>query len=115
MELKVAISTGSCGVAKRSSARSCSGLSTAIGTPRRDALRSSVIVRGLLVPGFWPVTKIASAWSKSSSRTVLSPVPMLSGRHTLHMFEQSGKLLVPKRRTKGWYGKAASFNVLPEV
>jgi hypothetical protein len=30
-------------------------------------------------------------------------------------FEQSGKLLVPKRRAKSWYMNAASFEVRPEV
>ena len=104
VELNVTISTGLCGAANRSSARSRSGLIATIGTPRRDALRSEVIIRGLLVPGFWPMTKIASVASKSSSRTVPLPMPMLSGRPTLvaswHMFEQSGKLFVPKRRTK---------------
>ena len=47
------------------------------------------------------------------------PIPMLSGRPTLvgswHMFEQSGKLFVPKRRTNSWYMNAASFEVRPEV
>ena len=103
VELNVTISIGSCGAANRSSARSRSGLIATIGAPRRDALRSEVIIRGLLVPGFCPMTKIASVLSKSSSRTVPLPMPMLSGRPTLvaswHMLEQSGKLLVPNRRT----------------
>jgi hypothetical protein len=94
-------------------------LNTTIGTPRRDALRSSVIMRGLLVPGFWPITKIASACEKSSRITVPLPIPMLSGSPTLvgswHMFEQSGKLFVPKRRTNSWYRKAASLEVRPDV
>jgi hypothetical protein len=104
VELRVTISTGAWGAAKRSSARSRSGLMATMGTPRRDALRSEVIILGLFVPGFCPITKIASVASKSSSRTVPLPMPMLSGRPTLvaswHMFEQSGKLFVPKRRTK---------------
>ena len=58
-------------------------------------------MRGLLVPGFCPMIKIASACAKSVSSTVPLPIPMLSGRPTLvgswHMFEQSGKLFVPKR------------------
>ena len=88
---------------------------------RRGATRlcSSVIMRGLLVPGFWPMMKIASACSKSSSSTVPLPTPILSGRPTLvgswHMFEQSGKLFVPKRRTNNWYMNAASFEVRPDV
>jgi len=52
-----------------------------------------------LVPGFWPTQKIASAFSKSSSRTVPLPMPIASISATplasWHMFEQSGKLLVP--------------------
>ena len=32
-----------------------------------------------------------------------------------HMFEQSGRLLVPNCRTKSWYRNAASFEVRPDV
>jgi hypothetical protein len=32
-----------------------------------------------------------------------------------HMFEQSGKLLVPYMRTNSWYRKAASLLARPEV
>ena len=32
-----------------------------------------------------------------------------------HMFEQSGRLLVPKLRTINWYRNAASLLVRPEV
>ena len=103
---KVAISTGDCGASKRSSARSLSGLNTMIGTPRRAALRSEVIIRGWLVPGLCPIERIRSVWSKSSSVTVALPMPMARGRPTdvasWHMFEQSGKLLVPKFRAKSW-------------
>jgi NAD(P)-dependent dehydrogenase (short-subunit alcohol dehydrogenase family) len=74
--LKVTISTGSCGAAKRSSARSRSGVMATIGTPRRDAARSEVIIRGLFVPGFGPITKIASVASKSASSTVPLPMPI---------------------------------------
>jgi hypothetical protein len=46
--------------------------------------------------------KIASACSKSSSVTVPLPTPIDWARPTLvaswHMFEQSGKLLVPQLR-----------------
>ena len=87
------------GAVKRSSARSFSGLKTTIGVPRRTASCSVVIIRGWLVPGLWPNEKIASAWSKSSSDAVPLQMPMDIGRPTLvalwHMFEQSGKLLVP--------------------
>ena len=54
VEPNVTISIGSCGAANRSSARSRSGLITTIGAPRREALCSSVIIRGLLVPGILP-------------------------------------------------------------
>src|ERR1700733_3155007 len=50
--------------------------------PRR-LVQGGVIMRGLYVPGFCPITKIASVLSKSSSRTVPLPMPMLSGRPTL--------------------------------
>ena len=73
-----------------------------IGAPRREASRRVVIMRGWLVPGLWPMQKIASLWSKSSSVTVPLPTPIDSGRPTLvaswHMFEQSGKLFVPNSR-----------------
>ena len=92
------------GAANRWSARSRKGFMATIGTPRLDASRSEVIIRGAFVPGFCPITKIASVFSKSSSTTVPLPMPMLSGRPTLvaswHILEQSGKLLVPKRRAK---------------
>jgi len=32
-----------------------------------------------------------------------------------HMFEQSGRLLVPKLRTNNWYTNAASLLVRPDV
>ena len=77
-----------------------------IGTPRLDAARSVVSMRGWLVPGLWPTQKMASAWSKSSSVTVPLPTPIDCGSPTLvaswHMFEQSGKLLVPKARANSW-------------
>src|SRR5262245_66313254 len=48
--------------------------------------------------------KMQSALSKSSSSTVPLPMPIDFGRPTLvaswHMFEQSGKLLVPSARPK---------------
>jgi hypothetical protein len=76
-------------------------------------------MRGLLVPGFWPMTKIASALPKSSSVQVPLPMPIDFGRPRLvgswHMLEQSGKLLVPNSRTNTEYRNAASFEVRPEV
>ena len=76
-------------------------------------------MRGWLVPGFWPKMKIASACSKSASDTVPLPTPICSPSATpdgsWHMFEQSGKLLVPNSRTNSWYRNAASLLVRPEV
>jgi hypothetical protein len=83
VKLSVTISIGACGAANRSRARSRNGLIATIGTPRREAFRSDAIILGLLVPGFWPITKIASVASKSSSSTVPFPIPMLIGSPTL--------------------------------
>jgi len=53
--------------------------------------------------------KTASQWSESSSVTVPLPTPIGSGKPTLvaswHMFEQSGKLLVPYSRPTADRGK----------
>ena len=90
-----------------------------IGTPRLEASRNVDSMRGWLVPGLWPMQTMQSLWSKSSSVTVPLPTPIDSGRPTLvaswHMFEQSGKLLVPYSRTNNWYRNAASLEVRPEV
>ncbi len=76
-------------------------------------------MRGWLVPGFWPKMKIASAFSKSCSDTVPLPTPICLFSavpdDSWHMFEQSGKLLVPYSRTNSWYRNAASLEVRPEV
>ncbi|MNV41984.1 hypothetical protein D3C71_1336410 [compost metagenome] len=92
-------SAGLWGLAKRSRATSFKLLKVTIWHPWRAALRRAFIMRGWLVPGFWPKTKMALAASKSSSTTVplpiptdwMSPTPLASW----HMLEQSGKLLVP--------------------
>ena len=119
MALKLAISMGFWGSAKRSSARSFSGLNTMIGTPRRAHSCSVPIMRGWLVPGLWPIAMIRSQWSKSSSETVPLPMPIDFGSPTLvaswHMLEQSGKLLVPNSRAKMLNRNAASFEARPEV
>ena len=70
-------------------------------------LRASVSMRGWLVPGFWPRMKMGSALAKSSSLTVPLPMPMHARVSAVpldswHMFEQSGRLLVPNWRTKSW-------------
>ena len=55
----------------------------------------------------------------SSSVTVPLPTPMVPVSATpddsWHMFEQSGRLLVPNARANSWYTKAASLEVRPEV
>ena len=70
--------------------------------PRRFASTSVVNIRGWFVPGFWPIMKIASAFSKSSRATVPLPTPITCERpvplDSWHMFEQSGRLLVPNCR-----------------
>ena len=53
--------TGSCGCAKRIVPTSASGLTLTMVAPRFAAASSVVSIRGWLVPGFWPTTKIASA------------------------------------------------------
>ena len=59
-------------------------------------------MRGWLVPGFWPTTKISSASWMSSRDTVPLPMPMVGFRaepeDSWHMLEQSGRLLVPMAR-----------------
>ena len=71
--------------------------------PFFTALSSADNMRGWFVPGFCPMTKIASAWLKSSSVTVPFPMPMVAFKaeplDSWHMFEQSGILLVPNSRT----------------
>jgi hypothetical protein len=59
VEVSETISTGLCGAWNRSSARSRNALKLV--APRREALRRLVIMRGLLVPGFWPKMKMQSA------------------------------------------------------
>lgn len=53
-----------------------------------------------------PITKIASAFSQSARSTVPLVVPRdaASARPlaSWHMFEQSGRLLVPNSRTHNW-------------
>ena len=70
-----------------------------IGTPRLRGVLQWCSMRGLLVPTFWPKKKMQSVCSKSSSITVPTGTPMLSGSATevlsWHMLELSGRLLVP--------------------
>ena len=74
--------------------------------PFRFAFSSAVSIRGWLVPGFWPAITISSASWMSSRLTEPLPMPITSASATdvdsWHMFEQSGRLLVPKARTNSW-------------
>ena len=78
-----------------------------IGTPRFRASCSWCSMRGDEVPTFWPKKKMQSVVSKSSSVTVPTGTPMLSGSATdvlsWHMLELSGKLLVPIMRPNRAY------------
>ncbi|MGY4351322.1 hypothetical protein ACVWXM_007815 [Bradyrhizobium sp. GM7.3] len=64
-------------------------------------------MRGALVVVLWPKKKMQPVVSKSSSRTVPTGTPITSGSATdvvsWHMFELSGKLLVPYMRPNNWY------------
>ena len=95
----VSMSKGDCGLSKATRPLSRSGLKVTMGTPRRLASCSSWSRRGLETPTFWPKKKIASALSKSVSATVPTGEPIVFGKATdvlsWHMFELSGRLLVP--------------------
>ena len=97
---------GVCGFLKRTSPASSSGLTEMIFAPFGLAFSRAESIRGWLVPGFCPTTTISSAWWMSSRLTVPLPMPMVSTSaepdDSWHMLEQSGRLLVPKARTKSW-------------
>ena len=78
----VSISAGDCGLVKLSSPRSRSGLKVMMGAPRSLATCSGCSIRGAFEPGFWPKKKMQSVLAKSSSVTVPTGTPMLSGRAT---------------------------------
>ena len=92
----------SCGCAKPSRPASFKGFTATISAPLRLAACSELSMRGWLVPGFWPKIKMASDRSKSCRVTVPLLMPMVALRaaplDSWHMFEQSGRLLVPNRR-----------------
>ena len=83
-----------------------SGLIEMILAPLRLAISSAESIRGWLVPGFCPARTISSASWTSSSVTLALPIPIDSASAMLvdswHMFEQSGRLLVPNARTNSW-------------
>ena len=97
---------GVCGFLNRISPASGSGLIERILAPFCLAISSAESIRGWLVPGFWPLTTISLASCTSSRLTEPLPMPMFSARATevdsWHMFEQSGRLLVPKARANSW-------------
>ena len=71
--------------------------------PLALAFASTDSIRGWLVPGFCPAMTIRSAVSMSVTVTEPLPMPIESvsavPEDSWHMFEQSGRLLVPKLRT----------------
>ena len=96
-----------CGFLNRISPASGSGLTATIVAPRRLAFSSAVSMRGWLVPGFWPddddqVGLVRCPRARPcpcrcrSSRSAPTP------DDSWHMFEQSGRLLVPSPRTNSW-------------
>ncbi len=97
---------GVCGFLNRSSPASGSGLTLTIEAPFAFAFSSAESIRGWLVPGFCPATMISSAWWRSSSETLPLPTPSVSVSaepdDSWHMFEQSGRLLVPNSRANSW-------------
>ena len=97
---------GVCGFLNRTSPASRSGLIETILAPFFLAISSAESIRGWLVPGFWPAITISSAVWTSSRVTEPLPMPITSASATevdsWHMFEQSGRLLVPSARAKSW-------------
>ena len=95
-----------CGSLNRISPASGSGLTAMILAPLAFAFSSTDSIRGWLVPGFWPAMTIRSALATSSTVTEPLPMPIASTSaapdDSWHMFEQSGRLLVPKLRTNSW-------------
>ncbi len=91
-----------CGLSKRISPVSGNGLTATIRAPRSLAFSRALSIRGWLVPGFCPAMTMSSASWMSCRLTDPLPMPMLSASATdvdsWHMFEQSGRLLVPKAR-----------------
>ena len=76
-------------------------------------------MRGALLPTFWPKKNRQSVCRKSSSVTVPTGTPMLSGSATdvvsWHMLELSGRLLVPYMRASRAYMYEVSSAARPEA
>jgi hypothetical protein len=93
-----------CGSLNRIKPASGSGLTAMILAPLAFAFSRIDSIRGWLVPGFWPAIRMQSACATSSTVTEPLPMPMDSlsavPDDSWHMFEQSGRLLVPKLRTR---------------
>ena len=91
------------GTIVRRAAASISGLMCTGAAPRRSASASQVSIRGVFVAALSPISQIASACSQSCRSTVPLPGPsadvMATPLASWHMFEQSGRLLVPNSRT----------------
>ncbi|MCY1247511.1 hypothetical protein D9M72_608500 [compost metagenome] len=108
-----------CGSLKLNSPASGSGFTATTLPPLSLHSFSAESIRGWLVPGFCPTTKMSSESWMSSRETVPLPMPMVGFSadpdDSWHMFEQSGRLLVPRARANNWYINAVSFAVRPEV
>ena len=95
-----------CGLVKVPRPASRSGFTEMIRAPRLAAFSSVLSMRGWLVPGFCPATMITSALATSAKLTVPLPMPMVwvsaEPEDSWHMFEQSGRLFVPRPRTRSW-------------
>lgn len=76
-------------------------------------------MRGAFEAAFTPMMNSASVCSQSRGSAVPLPVPSDAFRArpdaSWHMFEQSGRLLVPNSRAISWYRKVASLDSRPEV
>ena len=87
--------------------------------PLRAAFCSSVSMRGWQVPGFWPMTKMASACAKSSMRTVALPKPIDFGEPGAAGFVAHvgavGQVVRAELAREQPYMKAASLLARPEV
>ena len=113
------MSCGDCGLSKVVSPGSSIGSKVITGTPRWRASWSGCSIRGVLTPTFWPKKRMQSQASKSSSQTVPTAEPIVFGKATdvlsWHMFELSGRLLLPYIRANSWYRYDASSEARPEV
>lgn len=100
---KVPIARNSCGTMVRRDAASTIGFTCTMRAPRRYASANAVSIRGAFDAALTAITINRSARFQSPMSQVPLPVPSdaCSARPVAswHMFEQSGRLLVPNSRT----------------